>query len=703
MTKIEFLLQQTGLIEKGVQNTLVLLDEGATIPFISRYRKERTGGLDEVEIGLIRDISKVYQDIMARQKFILESITEQGKLNDVLRDKIETCFDAQKLEDIYLPFKKKKITKGEKARKAGLEPLAKLIMSQNGGDPYQMAERYIRGEIYEQEEALQGARDIMAEWMNENGALRDRLRDFYRRKALVTGKVVKGKEIEGQVYKDYFDFKEPLYRIASHRFLAVTRAEKEGIVKLKMDVPSEDVWAIMERFFVKTKDDCGQQVLKACKESYSRMLSSSIETEVYNEAKGKADKDALKVFNENLRQLLLASPVGSKRTLAIDPGFRSGCKVVVLDEKGDLLNNTTIFPHPPQNEKGAAQSKIAQLAEAYKVQVIAIGDGTAGRETEAFIKTVHFKNELEVYIVREDGASIYSASPIARKEFPQFDVTVRGAISIGRRLMDPLAELVKIEPKSLGVGSYQHEVNATLLKTSLDDVVVSCVNSVGVDVNTASPYLLQYISGLGPALAENIVKFRSEKGFFKSKEELRSVPRMGDKAFEQSAGFLRVREGEHPLDNSAVHPERYDLVKKMASQLKLEVKELIANDGALKQLKKEDFPQVDSFTFDDIILELKKPGRDPRQTAKVFEFDHRLKTIGDIVTGMQVPGIITNVTAFGAFVNLGIKENGLIHKSQMGDNYVEDPSTVVRLHQHVIVQVTELDVARKRVGLRLMK
>ncbi|MBU2020268.1 MAG: RNA-binding transcriptional accessory protein [Bacteroidetes bacterium] len=703
MTKIEFLLQQTRLNEKGVQNTLALLDEGATIPFISRYRKERTGGLDEVEIGLIRDTSKLYQDIIARQKFILETVAEQGKLNDLLREKIETCFDTQKLEDIYLPYKKKKVTKGEKARKAGLEPLAKLIMSQRGGDPYQMAERYIKGEIYDEEEALQGARDIMAEWMNENGALRDRLRDFYRRKALVIGKVVKGKETEGQVYKDYFDFSEPLYRIASHRFLAVSRAEKEGVIKLKIDVPSEDVWAIMERFFVKSKDDCGQQVLKACKESYSRMLSSSIETEVYNEAKEKADKDALKIFNENLRQLLLASPVGSKRTLAIDPGFRTGCKVVVLDEKGDLLNNTTIFPHPPQNEKSAAQSKIAQLAEAYKVEVVAIGDGTAGRETEAFIKTIRFKNDLEVYIVREDGASIYSASPIARKEFPQFDVTVRGAVSIGRRLMDPLAELVKIEPKSLGVGSYQHEVNATLLKTSLDDVVVSCVNSVGVDINTASPYLLQYISGLGPALAENIVKFRSEKGFFKSREDLRAVPRMGDKAFEQSAGFLRVREGSHPLDNSAVHPERYDLVNKMASQLKLEVKELIANDSALKQLKKEDFPQVDSFTFEDIISELKKPGRDPRQTAKVFEFDHRLKTIGDVVVGMQVPGIITNVTAFGAFVNLGIKENGLIHKSQMGDNYVEDPSTVVRLHQHVNVLVTELDVTRKRVGLRLLK
>jgi uncharacterized protein len=700
MNQLEYIKNQLSLKENSIQNTLKLLSEKATVPFIARYRKEMTSGLDEVEIGQIRDLAKQFDDLLARQKTILSAIEEQGQLDSVLKEKIETCFDPQKLEDLYLPYKQKRQTKGDKAKKAGLEPLAKMIMSQRGGDPWQMAERFVKGEIIDEDMALAGARDIMAEWINENGSLRDRLREFYRRKGQLQSKLVKGKEEEAQTYKDYFDFSEPLYRCASHRFLAISRADNEGVLKLKIAVVSEDVIDTIERFFVKGNDESAEQVAMACKESFQRMLSSSIENEVLNEAKEKADKEALKIFTGNLRQLLLASPLGSKRILAIDPGFRTGCKVVVVDENGALLTNTTIFPHPPQKEASAAKSKLAQLVQAYKVEAIAVGDGTAGRETESLIKQIHFDRDLDVFMVREDGASIYSASPIARKEFPDYDVTVRGAVSIGRRLMDPLAELVKIEPKSLGVGSYQHEVNQTLLKTALDDVVISCVNAVGVDVNTASPYLLQYVSGLGPALAENVVKYRTENGPFTSRKALKEVARMGDKAYEQAAGFLRVRDGEHPLDNSAVHPESYPLVAKIAKKVKLSVPELIGNKEVLKGLNKQDFPEIDGFTFDDIISELQKPGRDPRQQAKVLTFDSRITKIEDLITGMILPGIVTNVTAFGCFVNIGIKENGLIHKSQLADFYVDDPSTVVVLHEHVEVKVLEVDISRKRVGLK---
>lgn len=700
MTQLEYIKNQLSVQEKSIVNTLKLFGEKATVPFIARYRKEMTSGLDEVEIGDIRDLAKQYDDLLSRQQTILNAIEEQGKLDDQLKQKIENCFDVQKLEDLYLPYKQKRQTKGDKAIKAGLEPLAKMIMSQRGGDPWQMAERFVRGEIIDEDMALAGARDIIAEWINENASLRDRLRDFYRRKGQLQSKLVKGKSEEAQTYKDYFDFSEPLYRCASHRFLAISRADKEGMLKMKIAVSSEDVIHTIERFFMKGQDECADQVALACKESYHRMLSSSIENEVLNEAKEKADKEALKIFTGNLRQLLLAPPLGSKRILAIDPGFRAGCKVVVVDQYGKLLTNTTIFPHPPQKESGPAQSKIAQLVQAYKVEAIAIGDGTAGRETESLIKRIRFDRDLDVFVVREDGASIYSASSIARKEFPDYDVTVRGAVSIGRRLMDPLAELVKIDPKSLGVGSYQHEVNQTLLKTALDDVVISCVNSVGVDVNTASPYLLAYVSGLGPGLAENMVKHRSENGPFTSRKSLKEVARMGDKAYEQAAGFLRVRKGEHPLDNSSVHPESYKSVEKIAKQMKLELSELIGNEKMLNSLKKADFPEIDGFTFDDIVSELKKPGRDPRKQAKVLEFDNRISKIEDLVEGMLLPGIITNVTAFGAFVNIGIKENGLIHKSQLAENYVDDPSTVVSLHEHVEVKVLEIDVARKRVGLK---
>jgi uncharacterized protein len=700
MLKNEFVQKISSLQEKSIKNTLELLDGGATVPFISRYRKELTGGLDEVEITTIRDSAKKYDEIISRQQTIISSIEEQGKLTDELKNKVLTCFDSTTLEDIYLPYKQKRQTKGDKAKKLGLEPLARMIMSQRGGNPEQMAERFVKGDVVDEEMAIQGAVDIISEWINENAAARARIRTLFQRKAVLVSKLVKGKEEAGAKYKDYFDFSEPLYRTASHRFLALYRAEREGIISLKAQPEKDDALEQLERFFVKSDDECGDVVAKACKESYSRLMCPSLENEVLNEAKEKADKEAIKVFSTNLRQLLLAPPIGSKRVLALDPGFRTGCKVVCLDENGGLLTNVTIYPHAPQNEKDKASAKIFQLVQAYKIEAIAIGDGTAGRETEAFIKHIRFDRDLDVYVVREDGASIYSASSIARKEFPDYDVTVRGSVSIGRRLMDPLAELVKIDPKSVGVGQYQHEVNQTMLKDALDDVVVSAVNAVGVDLNTASPYLLSYVSGLGASIAENIVAYRAENGGIKSREELKKVKRLGDKAFEQAAGFLRVRDGIHPLDNSAVHPESYKLVEKIAKKLNLQLNELIGNETVLKGIQKSDFPDVDDYTFNDIIKELKKPSRDPRKMAKVLEFDSRIRTIDDLKTGMFLTGIVTNVTNFGAFVNIGIKENGLIHKSQLADVYVEDPSQFISLHEHVDVQVVEIDVPRKRVGLK---
>lgn len=700
MTVLAYLQSNSGLSEKSIQNTLQLLGEGSTVPFIARYRKEMTGGLDEVEITQIRDLNKKYEDLISRQQTILKAIDEQGKLTDDLKSKIIECFDANVLEDLYLPYKQKRLTRGEKAKKLGLEPLAKMIMSQRGGDPYHMAERFVKGEVLDEEMAVAGAKDIMAEYMNENAVLRARLRTMFQRKSILTSKILKGKQEAGDKYKDYFDFTEPLYKIPSHRFLALFRGEREGLLGLKVQPEKEQALELMERFFVKSDDECGALVAETCKESYSRLLCPSLENEVIQEAKEKADLEAIKIFGTNLRQLLLAPPLGAKRVLAIDPGFRTGCKVVCLDEQGNLLNNATIYPHPPQNERDKSASKISQLVQMYKIEAIAIGDGTAGRETENFIKHVKFDRDLEVFSVREDGASIYSASSIARKEFPDFDVTVRGSVSIGRRLMDPLAELVKIDPKSIGVGQYQHEVNQQLLKAALDDVVVSAVNSVGVDLNTASPYLLSYVSGLGLATAENIVAHRQENGPFRSRQDLKKVKRLGDKAFEQSAGFLRIRDGENPLDNSAVHPESYPQVAKIASKLKLGISELIGNEGVLKDIKATDFPEIDGFTFADIVSELRKPGRDPRKKAKVLEFRQSIKTISDLIVGMKLPGIVTNVTAFGAFVNIGIKENGLIHKSQLADVYVEDPAQFISLHEHVDVEVLEVDVDRKRVALK---
>lgn len=700
MTLISFILSLTTISEKSIKNTLELLSEGSTIPFISRYRKEKTGGLDELQVAEIRDLSKKFEEICSRQKTILSSIDEQGKLTSELKEKIENCFDSTILEDLYLPYKQKRQTKGDKAKKLGLEPLAKMIMSQRGGDPIVMADKFVKGEVEDEQMAIAGAKDIIAEWMNENTVARGRIRTLYQRKSTLTTKVMKGKSEEGEKYRDYFDFSEPLHKTASHRFLALFRAEREGILSLKAQPSKEEAIENLERFFVKGNDGCAEIVAEACKESYTRLICPSLENEIINEAKEKADKESIKIFSTNLRQLLLAPPLGAKRILAIDPGFKSGCKVVCLDESGELLTNVNIYPHAPQKETEKAMSKLFQLVQAYKIDAIAIGDGTAGRETEALIKKVHFDRDLEVYVVNEDGASIYSASSIARKEFPNFDVTVRGSVSIGRRLMDPLAELVKIDPKSVGVGQYQHEVNQTLLKNALDDVVISCVNNVGVDLNTASPYLLSYVSGLGLSLAENIVTYRSENGGIKSREELKKVKRLGDKAFEQAAGFLRVRDAVNPLDNSAIHPENYKTVEKMAKQLKLKVSELIGNEKVIKELNKSDFPDVDGFTFEDIIKELKKPGRDPRKKAKVVEFDHRIKSIEDLQTGMILMGIVTNVTAFGAFVNIGIKENGLIHKSNLSDGYVSDPSQFISLHEHVEVQVVEVDAPRKRVGLK---
>lgn len=699
MTIIDFIQQSTSFNKRSIDNTIELLEGGATVPFISRYRKEATGGLDELEVAQIRDLNKAYHQLIDRQKTILSAIEEQDKLTEELKNKILTCFHPTLLEDLYLPFKQKRKTKADVARERGLEVLAKIIMTQNNGDVTVQAARFVKGELKSTDEAIEGAQHIIAEWISEQLNLRGQLRRMFENKALLTSKLVKSKEEEAQKYRDYFDHSELLKRIPSHRFLAIYRGAKEGLLRMKVAPEKESALELVERIFVKTRNEAGKLVADACKDAYDRLIAPSLENEVVQSMKEQADKAAIKIFSTNLEQLLLAPPLGQKRILAIDPGFRTGCKVVCLDEQGALLTNANIFPHPPQREASQAKSKIAQLVQAYKINAIAIGDGTAGRETEALIKHIRFDREVQVFVVREDGASIYSASSIGRKEFPDYDITVRGAVSIGRRLMDPLAELVKIDPKSIGVGQYQHEVNQSLLKDALDDVIVSCVNRVGVDVNTASPYLLGYVSGLGPQLAENIVEYRNENGAFSSREALKKVKRLGDKAYEQCAGFLRIRDAVHPLDNSAVHPESYKVVAEMSKKMKVSIEELIGNEAVLNQLKFPDFPSIDQFTFDDIIKELKKPGLDPRRKAAVLEFDERIKTIEDLKEGMELNGIITNVTSFGAFVNIGIKENGLIHKSNMGEQYVEDPSDVVKLHQHVRTKVLTVDVERKRIGL----
>lgn len=705
MTEIFYSLisKALGIPARQVEKTMGLLDEGATIPFISRYRKEVTGGLDEVQIGDINDHYGKLKEVSKRKETILASIDEQGKLTPELKKRIETSWDSTELEDIYLPYKPKRQTKAEIARKKGLEPLATLLMLQTAQDSTKAASPYVKGEVKDVREALQGARDIIAEWVNEDEQARNTVRNSFSRTAVISSKVVKGKEEEGSKYRDYFDFSEPLNRCSSHRLLALRRGEAEGFLRVSISPDAEGCIERLNRRFVKGRSDASAQVEEAVGDSFKRLLKPSIETEFANLSKMKADEEAIRVFSENLRQLLLSPPLGQKRVLGVDPGYRTGCKVVCLDAQGNLVHNEAIYPHPPQNEKGKAASKVAQLVSTYAIDAIAIGNGTASRETEQFITGIRYDRKVQVFVVSENGASVYSASKIAREEFPEYDVTVRGAVSIGRRLMDPLAELVKIDPKSIGVGQYQHDVEQGALKKSLDQTVESCVNLVGVDVNTASKHLLTYISGLGPTLAQNIVNYRAEHGPFASRRELLKVPRMGEKAFEQSAGFLRITSGKNPLDNSAVHPESYSIVEQMAKDLNCTVSELIANKELKKKLNLQKYVSatIGMPTLTDIMEELDKPGRDPRQTIKVFEFDPNVKKLEDLKEGMVLPGIVTNITAFGCFVDVGIKENGLVHISEMADRFITDPTQVVVMHQHVQVRVQSVDLVRKRVQLSM--
>jgi len=683
--------------EGQVERTIGLLNEGATIPFISRYRKEVTGGLDEVQIGAIKDQLDKLTELSKRKETILATIEEQEKLTPELRKRIEESWDSTEIEDLYLPYKPKRVTKAEIARRKGLEPLAKIVMMQNENNLSARIKSFIKGEVKNAEEALQGARDIIAEWINENESARNTVRNSFAHTAMITSKVIKGKEEEGAKYRDYFDFSESLNRASSHRLLALRRGEAEGILRVSISPDAESCLDRLNRRFVKGRGEVSEQVATAVDDSFKRLLKPSIETEFSNQSKAKADEEAIRVFAENLRQLLLAPPLGQKRVLGVDPGYRTGCKLVCLDAQGNLLHNEAIFPHPPQNEKGKAAAKVAQLVATYAIDAIAIGNGTASRETEQFITNIRYDRKVQVFVVSENGASIYSASKIAREEFPEYDVTVRGAVSIGRRLMDPLAELVKIDPKSIGVGQYQHDVEQNALKKSLDQTVESCVNLVGVNVNTASKHLLTYISGLGPTLAQNIVNYRAEHGPFTSRKELMKVPRMGEKAFEQSAGFLRIPDGKNPLDNSAVHPESYPIVERMAKDLKCSVANLITDKALKKKLKLTDYltDKVGMPTLLDIMEELDKPGRDPRQTIQVFAFDPTVKTIEDLKEGQVLPGIVTNITNFGCFVDVGV------HISELADRFVSDPTQVVSIHQHVKVKVLSVDLSRKRVQLSM--
>ena len=689
---------------RQVENTLSLLNGGATIPFISRYRKEATGGLDEVQIGEIKERYDKLTEIAKRKETILKTIEEQGKLTAELKKRIESCWDATELEDIYLPYKPKRKTRAEVARQKGLEPLATILMMQRENNLMARVRTFIKGDVKDEEDALKGARDILAEQVSEDEHARNQLRNQFSRQAIISSKVVKGKEEEAAKYKDYFDFSEPLKRCTSHRLLAIRRGESEGLLKVSISPDDEECTERLERSYVRGNNECSQQVKEAVHDAYKRLLKPSIETEFAALSKEKADEEAIRVFAGNLRQLLLAPPLGQKRVMGIDPGYRTGCKVVCLDAQGNLLHNETIYPHPPKSEQGISARKLTKLVEQYAIEAIAIGNGTASRETEAFVTNQRYDRKLQVFVVSEDGASIYSASKIAREEFPEYDVTVRGAVSIGRRLMDPLAELVKIDAKSIGVGQYQHDVDQTALKKSLDTTVESCVNSVGVNLNTASRHLLTYVSGLGPTLAQNIVDYRAENGAFTSRKQLMKVPRMGAKAFEQCAGFLRIPDAKNPLDNSAVHPESYAVVEHIAKDMKCSVEDLIKNKELRSQIdiKKYVTDQVGLPTLTDIMAELEKPGRDPRQAIKVFEFDKNVKTIDDLKEGMTLPGIVTNITNFGCFVDVGIKENGLVHVSQLCREFVSDPTTVVSIHQHVQVKVIGIDMERKRISMTMI-
>lgn len=703
MEPVAFVAGKSGEESRYVRNLLKLLDEGATIPFISRYRKEMTGSMDEVRVGNIRDIYGQYVELEKRKKAVLESIGSQEKLTPVLEKQITECTDMRGLEDLYLPYKPKKQTRASKARAKGLEPLAGMLMKQENGDVIARAACFVKGEVKDEDEALQGARDIIAEWVSETEKVRNCVRRLVEKEAHIEAKVVKGKEKEGEKYHDYFDYSELLKRCPSHRMMAIRRGESEGFLRVGLVMDEADALEFMERFFIKGNNEAGLQVRMAFKDSYKRLVFPSIESEYMALSKEKADEEAIRVFAENLRQLLLAPPLGNKRVLAIDPGFRTGCKVVCLDETGQLIHNENIYPHPPQNEYKQAAAKIVNMVATYNIQAIAIGNGTAGRETETFIQNLRYDRKVQVFVVSENGASVYSASPVAREEFPQFDVTVRGAVSIGRRLMDPLAELVKIEPKSIGVGQYQHDVDQNKLKDSLDRVVESCVNKVGVNVNMAGKYLLTHISGLGPSLAENIEEYIRENGAVKSREELKKVKRMGAKAFEQCAGFLRIENAPNPLDNSSVHPESYGIVGRMARDLGVEVSLLIGNAELCGQIDLSRYvsEKVGLPTLKDIVEELKKPGRDPRSVAKVFSFAEGITKPEDLQEGMILPGIVTNIANFGAFVDVGVKQDGLVHISEIANRYVANPADVLVLHQHVQVKVIQVDRERKRISLSI--
>lgn len=692
-----------GIPEKQIKSTLALLNDGATIPFISRYRKEATGGLDEVQIENIKEQYAKLCDIAKRKETIINTITEQGKMTTELQKRIDASWDSTELEDIYLPYKPKRKTRAEAARQKGLEPLALLMMMQRENNLEAKAASFVKGEVKDTDDALKGARDIIAEQVNEDERARNMVRNQFSRQAVISAKLVKGKDEEAAKYRDYFDFSEPLKRCTSHRLLAIRRAEAEGVLKVSISPDDEECTERLERQFVRSNNECGRQVSEAVQDSYKRLLKPSIETEFAAMTKEKADEEAIRVFAENLRQLLLAAPLGQKRVLGIDPGFRTGCKVVCLDAQGNLIHNENIYPHPPVDKTKEAAAKLRKMVEAYQIEAIAIGNGTASRETEYFVTSQQYDRPLQVFVVSEQGASIYSASKIARDEFPEYDVTVRGAVSIGRRLMDPLAELVKIDAKSIGVGQYQHDVDQPKLKKSLDQTVENCVNQVGVNLNTASSHLLTYISGLGPQLAQNIVNYRAENGAFASRKELMKVPRMGAKAYEQSAGFLRIPQAKNPLDTTAVHPESYCIVEQMAKDLNCSVAELIANKELRQKVNVSAYitPTVGMPTLKDIMQELDKPGRDPRKEIKVFEFDKNVRTINDLREGMELPGIVGNITNFGAFVDIGIKENGLVHLSQLADRFISDPTEIVSIHQQVMVKVLSVDFDRKRVQLTM--
>lgn len=699
----QLISKQLNISLKSVQNTIALLDEGATIPFISRYRKEVTGALDEVQISDIKSLNDRFIELEKRKQAILSSIEEQEKLTPELKERIENCWDAIELEDIYLPYKPKRQTRAEIARKRGLEPLAKWLILQQNEEPEVKAQKFINDEVPDADAALKGACDIIAEWVNEDEKSRQTVRNIFAREAVITSKVIKGKEEEGEKYKDYFNFSAPLSRCPSHRVLAIRRGEAEGFLRVLISPDDEKCLDKLVPQYAKKSVPAADFIEQAVEDAYKRLLKPSIETEFANLSKEEADDTAIAVFAENLRQLLLAPPLGQKRILGVDPGYRTGCKLVCLDEQGNLLYNETIYPHPPQNEFQKSASKLSKLVSTYKIDAIAIGNGTASRETERFIANIRYEKEVKVFVVSENGASVYSASKVAREEFPDYDVTVRGAVSIGRRLSDPLAELVKIDPKSIGVGQYQHDVNQTKLKQSLEQTVESCVNLVGVNLNTASKHLLMYVSGLGESLAQNIVTYRAQNGAFRSRKELKKVPRLGEKAFEQCAGFLRIPNADNPLDNSAVHPESYGIVEKMAKDLNCSVAELINNKALIDTIDIDSYKTatIGTETITDILQELEKPGRDPRNKVQVLEFDPNIRTIADVKEGMTLNGIVTNVTNFGCFVDVGIKENGLVHISELADRFVSNPTEVVSLHQHVRVKVISVDAERRRIQLSM--